>query len=170
LERLEHKERSNTRSDQRATLEDIVVAGANQSLAITFWCPPWGRDGPSSNGDNQESLKPTEEENSTTGTIKYDRRCCLRGGCAEKPIVRTGDDDARFHRRQLNSCDAVTARDTPNCQNQKNLQNPLQIVKTKRISKTLKRATNAPLLHPHANACHAPPQALLLNLLPCKPG
>jgi len=36
LERLEHQERSNNRSDQVATTEDIVVAGANQSLAITF--------------------------------------------------------------------------------------------------------------------------------------
>jgi len=35
LEHLEHQERSNIRSDQGATLEDIVVVGANRSLART---------------------------------------------------------------------------------------------------------------------------------------
>jgi len=52
---LEHQERNNIRNDQGAILEDIVVAGANRSFAITFWRPLWSRNWPNNNDNLQKS-------------------------------------------------------------------------------------------------------------------
>jgi len=61
LEHLEQQGRSNRRSDRGVTTEDIVVAEVSRSLVRILCLPPWGRDWPSNNSDNQKSWRLAEQ-------------------------------------------------------------------------------------------------------------